>query len=125
MAAATAAQPNKAGTDDLKFTITVNCHVDGERRAVSYTVFKRTLISQVFDSSVQFFGVDPSQVVLVVKSRVALHHKCVEDYRLGDKSFLDLVHIKEVRCRDALFFVKTQCILHEGSMWTQLIVLWP
>lgn len=87
----------KSGDQDLKFTITVNCTLDGERRAVSYTVFKRTLISQVFDSSVQFFGLDPAQVVLVVKSRVALHHKCVEDYRLGDKSFLDLVHIKEVR----------------------------
>ena len=41
------------------------------------------------------------QVILVVKNKVALTHKCVEDYRLTDKSVLDLVHIKEVRRRSS------------------------
>lgn len=100
-------------------------------------------MSQVFDSSVQFFKLDPAQVcrrtragfrvdclnckrtfvatcwphmqtqlldraalpvgilcvaqvILVVKNKVALTHKCVEDYRLSDKSVLDLIHLKEV-----------------------------
>jgi hypothetical protein len=38
-----------------------------------------------------------TQVILVVKNKVALTHKCVEDYRLSDKSVLDLIHLKEVR----------------------------
>lgn len=36
-------------------------------------------------------------MILVVKNKVALTHKCIEDYRLTDKSVLDLIHLKEVR----------------------------
>eukprot|EP00198_Chlamydomonas_reinhardtii_P004817 XP_001694153.1 predicted protein [Chlamydomonas reinhardtii] len=92
---ASAASAAKPADDGVKFTITVQCQIGGEKRAVSYTVFKRTLLSQVFDSSVQFFKLDPAQVILVVKNKVALTHKCIEDYRLTDKSVLDLIHLKE------------------------------
>ncbi|GIL73997.1 hypothetical protein Vretifemale_4059, partial [Volvox reticuliferus] len=92
---ATSASGAAKADDGVKFTITVQCNMGGEKRAVSYTVFKRTLMSQVFDSSVQFFKLDPAQVILVVKNKVALTHKCVEDYRLADKSVLDLIHLKE------------------------------
>lgn len=37
-----------------------------------------------------------AQVILVVKNKVALTHKCVEDYRLADKSVLELIQLKEV-----------------------------
>ncbi|KAG2485211.1 hypothetical protein HYH03_015998 [Edaphochlamys debaryana] len=95
-AGAGAASSAAAGSAaEVKFTITVQCTVGGEKRAVSYTVFKRTLMSQVFDSSVSFFKLDPAQVILVVKNKVALTHKCVEDYRLSDKSVLDLIYLKE------------------------------
>ncbi|GIL54233.1 hypothetical protein Vafri_9807, partial [Volvox africanus] len=92
---ATSASGAAKADDGVKFTITVQCIMGGEKRAVSYTVFKRTLMSQVFDSSVQFFKLDPAQVILVVKNKVAITHKCVEDYRLADKSVLDLIHLKE------------------------------
>ena len=90
------AQATPAATDTGKFTITVtfNC---GERRSISYTVFKRTLISQIFDSAVGFFKVaEPATVALIIHGNIALTTRCVDDYALVDKDTLELLQLKEV-----------------------------